>query len=75
MNKQEQIITENEAINAIENDLKWHDSELKPIYKKALKLAIQALKKIQVYETIGTAEEFLTLKETHNIHEEWKKIR
>ena len=36
-------MTAKEAIEAIENDLKWHDKELKPRYKEALRMAIQAL--------------------------------
>ena len=38
-------MTEQEAIKAIENDLKWHSKELKPKYKEALRLAIKALEK------------------------------
>ena len=36
-------MTEQEAIKAIENDLKWHSKELKPKYKEVLKFAIKAL--------------------------------
>ncbi len=38
-------MTEAEAIEAIENDLKWHSKELKPKYKEALNMAIKALEK------------------------------
>lgn len=38
-------MTENEAIQAIQNDLKWHNKELKPAYKECLKVAIKALEK------------------------------
>ena len=38
-------MTEIEAIEAIENDLKWHSKELKSKYKEVLKFAINALEK------------------------------
>ena len=38
-------MTELEAIKAIENDLQWHDKELKPKYKEVLRFAIKALEK------------------------------
>jgi hypothetical protein len=36
-------VTREEAIEMIENDLKYHSKELKPEYKKALRMAIEAL--------------------------------
>ena len=36
-------MTREEAIEMIENDLKYHSKELKPEYKKALRMAIEAL--------------------------------
>ena len=56
-------MTENEAIKAIQNDLEWHSKELKPTYKQCLRLAIQALEKVQQFEAIGTIEELKALKE------------
>ena len=39
------INTPREAIEGLENYLKWHDKELQAPYKKSLKLAINALEK------------------------------
>ena len=56
-------MTENEAIKSIQNDLEWHNKELKPAYKECLIMAIQALEEIQQYRAIGTVEELKKLKE------------
>ena len=44
-NQNVDVMTEQEAIERIENDLEWHNKELKAPYKKALRMAIEALKK------------------------------
>lgn len=50
-------MTEQEAIKAIENDLKWHSKELKPKYKEVLKLAINALETVYKIESIIKIEQ------------------
>ena len=55
-------MTENEAIKAIQNDLEWHNKELKPTYKECLNMAIKALEELQQYRAIGTIEEFKVYK-------------
>ncbi len=56
-------MTENEAIEAIKNDLEWHGKELKPKYKECLRMAIKALEEVQAYRAIGTVAEVKALKE------------
>ena len=56
-------MTENEAIELIEKDLKLHSKDLSSKYKNGLRLAIQCLEDIQQYRAIGTIEEFKALKE------------
>lgn len=57
-------MTENEAIELIEKDLKLHSKDLSSKYKNGLRLAIQCLEDIQQYRAIGTIEEFKVLKNT-----------
>ena len=59
-------MTENEAIELIEKDLKLHSKNLSGKYKNGLRMAIQALEEIQQYRAIGTVEEFKHYK--HFVH-------
>ena len=56
-------MTEIEAIELIEKDLKLHSKNLSGKYKNGLRMAIKALEEIQQYRAIGTVEDFKALKE------------
>lgn len=63
-------ITDNVAIEAIQNDLEWHSKELKPKYKRVLEYAIQAIKERKAYQDIGSVEEFRELKANKKIDQD-----
>ena len=66
-------MTENEAIELIENDLKLHSKDLSSKYKNGLRIAIQALEKqipkkptpIDYEKYMDTVKNALFLKETY----------
>ena len=78
------MITEQEAIKAIEHDLEWHHKELQPKYKKVLRFAIKALEEIQQYRALEEKLNGISVEQVVNgfistvekqTHEDYKRGR
>jgi hypothetical protein len=63
------VMTEQEAIERIENDLEWHNKELKAPYKKALRMAIEALKKQAADKALTERIEQMAAKPNYTLEE------
>lgn len=66
-------MTENEAIKAIQNDLEWHNKELKPAYKECLNMAIQALEKQIPYKPQEYEDKYYGCKCGEVLLEKWEE--
>ena len=78
------MMTEQEAIKAIEHDLEWHSKELQPKYTKVLRFAIKVLEEIQQYRALEEKLNGISVEQVVNgfistvekqTHEEYKRGR